>query len=216
MGHEGCVSTFIDKTWKVTKGALVVAKGEKVGTFYLCNGNTDSSISLAFIGEDTTLWHHRLGHMSEKGMQILQLRKLLPGLKQVDLEFCENSVYGKQKRVIFLRVGKNKKSENLELVHIDVWGLSHIASLGGSNYYVTFIDDATRKKWVYCIKKKSNVFNTFKKWKTLVENKKWKKLKCLRSDNGGEYCNNEFDNYYSYHGICREEKVPRAPQENAI
>ena len=35
LGSEGCVSTFIDKTWKVTKGALVVAKGEKVGTLYL-------------------------------------------------------------------------------------------------------------------------------------------------------------------------------------
>ena len=47
LGSEGCVSTFIDKTWKVTKGALVVAKGEKVGTLYLCKGNVDSSIDLA-------------------------------------------------------------------------------------------------------------------------------------------------------------------------
>jgi hypothetical protein len=46
----------------------VIAKGEKVGTFYLCTGNTDSSISLASTGVDTTLWPHRLGHMSEKGM----------------------------------------------------------------------------------------------------------------------------------------------------
>ena len=42
------------------------AKGEKVGTLYLCTGNTDSSISLASTRVDTTLWHHRLGHMSEK------------------------------------------------------------------------------------------------------------------------------------------------------
>jgi hypothetical protein len=46
----------------------VIAKGEKVGTLYLCTGNTDSYISLASTGVDTTLWHHRLGHMSEKGM----------------------------------------------------------------------------------------------------------------------------------------------------
>ena len=55
-------------------------------------------------------------------MQILYSRKLLLGLKQVDLEFCEYCVYGKHKRVIFLRVGKEKKHENLELVHIDAWG----------------------------------------------------------------------------------------------
>ena len=50
---------------------MVVAKGDKVGTLYLCKGNTDSSISLASTGTYTTLWHHRLGNMSEKGMQIL-------------------------------------------------------------------------------------------------------------------------------------------------
>ena len=89
------MSTFTDKTWKVTKGALGVAKGEKVGTLYLCKGNIDSSIALASTRTYTTLWHHRLGNMSEKGMQILQSRKLFPGLKQIDLEFCEHCAYGK-------------------------------------------------------------------------------------------------------------------------
>ena len=82
--------------------------------------------------------------MSEKGMQILHSRKLLPDLKQVSLEFCENLVYGKHKRVIFLMVGKQTKSENSELVHTYVWGLDHIQYISGSCYYVTFIDDATR------------------------------------------------------------------------
>ena len=92
----------------------------------------------------------------------------------------------KQKRVIFLRVGKEKKSEKLEIVHIHVWGTTQVQSLGGSHYYVTFIDDATRKTQVYCIRRKYDVFATFKKWKYLVENEIGKKLKCLRSDNGGE------------------------------
>jgi hypothetical protein len=68
LASEGCISIFIDKMWKVIKGSLVIAKGEKVGTLYLCTGNTDSSISLASTGVDTALWHHRLGHMREKGM----------------------------------------------------------------------------------------------------------------------------------------------------
>jgi hypothetical protein len=77
LESEGCISIFTDKTWKVIKGSLVIAKGEKVGTLYLCTGNTDSSISLASTGVDTALWHHRLGHMCEKGMQILHKRNLL-------------------------------------------------------------------------------------------------------------------------------------------
>jgi transposase InsO family protein len=64
--------------------------------------------------------------------------------------------------------------------------------------------------------KKSYVFNTFKKWKALVDNEKLNKLKCLRSDNGGEYYNKEFDSYCSFHGILREKMVPGTPQENGV
>ena len=64
------------------------------------------------------------------------------------------------------------------------------------------------KKWVYCIRQKYDVFATFKKWKALVENEMVKRLKCLRSNNGGESYNKEFDSYYSYHGIHREKTTP--------
>ena len=60
------MTTFTDKTWKVTRGALVIEKGEKVGTLYLCNGNADFSIALASIGLDTTFWHYNIRYMSEK------------------------------------------------------------------------------------------------------------------------------------------------------
>ena len=99
------------------------------------------------------------------------------------------NVYGKQKRIRFFKVGNEKKTTKLELVHSDVWGPASIASLGGSLYYVTFIDDATRKTWVYPMKNKSDVFSIFQRWKVFVENEVGTKLKCLRSNNGGEYCN---------------------------
>jgi hypothetical protein len=50
----------------------------------------------------------------------------------------------------------------------------------------------------------------------LVENETGKRLNCLKSDNGGEYCNKEFDDYCSYHEIRRENKVPGTPQENGV
>jgi hypothetical protein len=95
LASEGFISIFTDKTWKVIKGSLVIEKRDKVGTLYLCTSNIEYSISLSSIGVDTALWHHRLGHMSEKGMQILHKRNLLPDLKQIDLDFCEHCVYGK-------------------------------------------------------------------------------------------------------------------------
>ena len=75
-------------------------------------------------------------------------------------------------------------------MHTYLWGLTQVQSLGVSHYYVTFIYDTTIKNWVYCIIHKSDVFDTFKKWKYLVENEIGKGLKCIRYDNGGEYCIN--------------------------
>ena len=102
--------------------------------------------------------------MSEKGKKTLHSKNLLPRLKNIYLEFCESCVYGKQRRFIFHKVGKEKKSEKLKLVHLDVWGPVQVSSLGGSCYYVIFIDDSTRKTWVYFLKQKSDVFETFKKY----------------------------------------------------
>ena len=62
----------------------------------------------------------------------------------------------------------------LELVHTDVWGQNQVQYLDVSHYYVTFIDDATIKTWVYCITHKFDVFATFKKWKDLVEKERGK------------------------------------------
>ena len=87
-----------------------------------------------------------------------------------------------------MKSGKKKKNEKLKFVHTDICRLAPVSSLGGSHYYVTFIDDATRKVWVYLLRQKFDVFQNFKKWKCLVENETGKKLKCLISDNGGEYC----------------------------
>ena len=50
-----------------------------------------------------------------------------------------------RKKVSFVRAGKTPKVEKLELVHTDVWGPASVESIGNSRYYVTFIDDSTRK-----------------------------------------------------------------------
>ena len=97
-------------------------------------------------------------------------------MKQVSLEFDDNYVYGIQKRVRFLKIGKHKKSEKLELVHTYVWGPDQVQYFGVSHYYVTLIDDANRKTWVCCIRQKYDVFATFKKWKALVESEIGKNL----------------------------------------
>ena len=116
----------------------------------------------------------------------------------------------------FSKTGKTPKVEKLELVHTDLLGPSLVASLGGSRYYITFIDDSSRNVWVYFLKNKFDVFETFKKWKAMVETEIGLKVKCLRSDNGGEYIDGGFSEYCAAQGIRMEKTIPGTPQQNGM
>ena len=94
LGSDGCTMIFTADSWKVTKGALVVARGKKVGTVYLTTDSTNDC-NLVASDADTTLWHYRLGHMSHKGMNII--KKNFPGYIETGFDLCENCIYGKQK-----------------------------------------------------------------------------------------------------------------------
>jgi hypothetical protein len=200
---EGHAILFVGGTWKITKGAMVVAQGNKTGTLYMTTSPRDT-IAVVEAGTNTNLWHRRLGHMSETGMKVLLSKGKLPELKSIEFDICESCILGKQKKVSFLKGGRTPKSKKLELVHTNLWGPSPIASLGGSRYYVTFIDDSSRKVWVYFLKNKSEVFETFKKWRAMVETETDLKLKCLRSENGGEYIDGGFKEFCAANGIKME------------
>lgn len=95
-------------------------------------------------------------------------------------------------------------------------GTSSCNFSGGPHYYVTFIDDFTRKVWVYFLKNKSDVFVTFKRWKSEVENYISLKLKCLKSDNGREYDSQEFKAFCSKNEIRMIKTVPEIPEQNGV
>lgn len=215
LAVAGYTSTFTGDMWKVSNGTMVTAKGKKVGTLYLTSHGSDI-LAVIDSKESSNLWHYRLGHMSEKGMKVMQSKGKLPGLRSVDIDMCEDCIFGKQKQVSFQKGGRPPRAQKLELVHTDVWGPATVSSLGGSYYYVTFVDDHSRKVWVYFMKHKSKVFEVFKKWKAMVENETDLKVKRLRSDNGGEYELGEFKKACALSGIRLERTPPGTPQHNGI
>ena len=89
-------------------------------------------------------------------------------------------------------------------------------SLGGASYFVSFIDDSTRKVWAYPIRTKDRVFSIFTDWLAIIENQTGRKLKCLRSDNGGEFKSEEFVKFCRERGIRREYTAPYSPEQNGI
>ena len=90
------------------------------------------------------------------------------------------------------QVVRERQKESWKSIHSDVCGPMSSSSLSGYVYYVSFIDDYSRKTWIYFLKNKDEVFSKFKEFKTVIENHTEKKIKTLRSDNGGEFTSNEF------------------------
>ena len=116
--------------------------------------------------------------------------------------FCKHCIYGKQCRQKF-KAGINLRKGVLDYVHSNVWGLSPTISYGGAKYFVLFVDEFSRKVWVYVLKRKVVVFNTFKQFKVMVEKRTSRTIKCLRTDNGGEFTSLEFEKY------CKDEWIFR-------
>ncbi|KAK8921738.1 hypothetical protein KSP39_PZI020142 [Platanthera zijinensis] len=214
----GCSYTSEGRYLKVKKGALVFMKGERSGTLYKLIGTTiagDAAVSEMTDEDSSLLWHARLGHMSERRLLELHKKGLLKGVKTCKLDFCETCVLGKQHRVKFVTSTQRSK-QALEYIHSDVWGPAPEPSLGGVRYFVTFIDDFSRKVWIYFLKHKSEVFEKFKVCKTTVEKQTGKRVKYLRSDNGGEYTSAEFQEYCNQKGITRHLTIPGTPQQNGV
>ncbi|GAV69795.1 gag_pre-integrs domain-containing protein [Cephalotus follicularis] len=137
LDSHGCKFSGENGIIKVFRGALVIMKGKKIDGLYQLQGNTvlgtvAVASSLGDKDADTTrLWHIRLGHMSERELQIMSKKGLLAGAKLGKLDFCEHYVYGKQCRVK-ISTSIHKTKGILDYIHSDIWGPSSQVSLGES------------------------------------------------------------------------------------
>ena len=105
----------------------------------------------------------------------------------------------------------------MEIIHSDVCGPMSSSSLSGYVLYVSFIDDFSRKTWIYFMKNRDEVFIKFKEFKALIENHTENKINTFQSDNGGEFTSNEFKYLICKDlGIKRELTTPYNPQNNGV
>jgi len=86
---------------------------------------------------------------------------------------------------------ENCASVILERIHIDMCGPFSVASIAKHRYYVIFVDDYSRRCWIFFMQKKRETYSKFCEFKALVEKESRKQVKALWSDNGGEYISNE-------------------------
>ena len=102
----------------------------------------------------------------------------------------------------------------LEYIHADLWGPVQVQTHGGNKYFLSLINDFSRKVWVFLLQSKGQTFSKFLEWKTLVENQTDVKAKVLKTDNGLEFHNVEFDEFCKNHGILSHRTIKNKPQQN--
>lgn len=89
-------------------------------------------------------------------------------------------------------------------------------SYGGAKYIVTFIDDHSRFVKVECLNAESEAFEAWAQFKANIERQTGHEIKVLRSDNGREYINREFQQHLNSCGIIHETSVPYSPAQNGV
>ncbi|KRX74502.1 Retrovirus-related Pol polyprotein from transposon TNT 1-94 [Trichinella sp. T6] len=163
------------------------------------------------------LLHCRLRHLSRRSMKPLQDGQAtgIPSdaITKTDYATC---LKGKQCRLPFSKLATKGSEDVLELVHSGICGPMQVVSVGGTRYFLSFIDDFSRKSFVYFLKHKNEALPKFKDFIAMVERQTSKKVKCLRTDNGRKYMNSMFAEFLARKGIRHERTIFETPQQNGV
>jgi hypothetical protein len=190
---------------------LTPASCHQLAQAFSMNKSTANSESAA--NSEIWLWHKRLGHSSFGYLKKLMLKLFV---QLPDTEFkCDVCELAKSHRVPFQN-SMNKSPASFMVVHSDVWGPANTCSLNGKRWFISFIDDHTCMIWICLMKCKSEVSSLFKQFHNMVATQYSSAIQVLRSDNGGEFVNQELKQYLINHGIVHQTTCLYTPQQNRV
>ncbi len=218
----------------ISSGSRLLATATMLGNLYQLD--VPRSEFKALLSTSLPIWHRRLAHVQPDVIKDMSKSNGVHGIQLSDSttnsNVCTGCVYGKAHRTAIPKKSETRATKLLQLVHSDVNGPIEVPSLGGSRYFVTFIDDYSRWTTMYTMKQKSETFACFQKFHSFAEkhtgfsiqsvnvikrsSKSDESLKALRTDNGGEYLSSDFKSYLIRHGIQHQLTVAYTPQQNGV
>lgn len=237
LEEKGLEVSFKTGKCKIFSGATLVATATRMNDLYLLDVEDTTGAEVACVG-NLQVWHERLAHSSSESIVNMVNQGIVTGISingKDNTTNCKGCIYGKSKRTVIPKSSNSRAKAVLDLVHSDVSGPIDVPSLGGSRYFITFIDDHSNWTVAYAIREKSDSLAVFKKFHKYAEahtgqkikllnvqqytssgsqSRKGAKLKAIRTDNGGEYISREFQAYLSEHGIHHQLTVAYTPQQN--
>ncbi|GFW20905.1 retrovirus-related Pol polyprotein from transposon TNT 1-94 [Trichonephila clavipes] len=165
------------------------------------------------------IWHQRFCHVNNDYLVKTSKNdsvKGLPRLTDNGKTRCIPCKLAKSKRVSFKKMGAVRSKRPLELLHMDLCGPMPTESQGGNKYFLSIIDDYSRKVTVFPIRNKSDVFHTFIRFQKRAERFLSKKVIAVRTDGGLEFCNKDMDNFLTELGIKHEVTNSYTPEVNGV
>ena len=156
------------------------------------------------------VWHHRLGHPSDKVLQYISDTHPYVCFKQNTV--CDTCHYAKQHKLPFLH--SNNRSNNIfDMIHVDIWGPFASPSIHGHRFFLTVVDDHSRYTWIFLMRHKSETRTTLSNFINLINNQFGIKIKVIRSDNGNEFA---YHDLYNSFGIIHQTSCIETPQQNYV
>ena len=194
-----------NKSFRSADGA--VFNIEQVGCLYYLNSISSSKNSTGTILE----WHRILGHCNYS--DIRKLEKVVDGMKitsdeEVDCKVCTQGKMTQSRN----RTSDKRANAPFDLVHSDLAGPISPVGKDGFNYALSFVDDYSGVIIIYFLKHKSDTVEATKQF--LADIAPLGKVKCIRSDNGGEFIGQKFKSLLRENKIKHETCAPYSPHQN--
>ncbi|KAK3010974.1 hypothetical protein RJ639_010854 [Escallonia herrerae] len=136
--------------------------------------------------DGASIWHARLGHVGYQMLQQISSKKLVDGIPVI----------------------KDPPK--------DLMGPTRTLSYSGFRYMMVIVDDFSRYSWVYFLNEKNEAFSKFLEFESTIKREFGSKIRCLRTDNGGEFMSSEFLQHCEAEGINRQMTCPKTPQQNGV
>jgi transposase InsO family protein len=220
MCDQGHKVTFNSQKYEIRRegsGKLVGTTARTSNNIYVLSeiGNEKCCLGKEY---ESWLWHIRMGHMHFDNLVKLNKREAVREMPQITKPtntLCKHCQQGNKTKTTF-KSKEYSTTRPLEIVHIDLVVPTTTKRLKVERYFMLLVDDYTRIIAVYFLKNKSEDFENFKIYKEMVENDMDSRIKCLRSDNGGEFTSQEFMDHCNSHGIKRQLFFARTPQQNGV
>jgi len=142
--------------------------GKRVNNIYLLDILKTDSVNECFLSksDESWLWHRRLAHIHTNHLNKLKSKDLVSGLPNI--KFQNNRLYdacvkGKQIRTSFKSKDIISTKKPLDVLHMDLFGPSRVASLAGNLYALVIVDDYSRYTWTLFLAYKNDSYKAFKK-----------------------------------------------------